>query len=60
MGRSPSFGLNFLSLCRRPVTGVTQEVGHEDLAQLRELELGRQVAVDFEADAHFDECRSCP
>ena len=22
--------------------------------------LGRQIAVDLEADAHFDQCRSCP
>jgi hypothetical protein len=22
--------------------------------------LGRQIAVDLEANAHFDECRSCP
>jgi hypothetical protein len=22
--------------------------------------LGRQIAVDLKADAHFDKCRSCP
>jgi hypothetical protein len=22
--------------------------------------LGREIAVDLKADAHFDECRSCP
>jgi hypothetical protein len=29
-------------------------------AGVRPLKLGREVAVDFKADAHFDESRSCP
>ena len=34
-----------------PFTDRTQSAGSE---------LGREIAVDFEADADFDECRSCP
>jgi hypothetical protein len=26
----------------------------------RELEFGRQIAIDFEANADFNECRCCP
>ena len=27
---------------------------------MQRSELGRKIPVDLEADAHFDECRSCP
>jgi hypothetical protein len=29
-------------------------------AGMRPSKLGREVAVDFKADTHFDERRSCP
>jgi hypothetical protein len=67
-GRSPSFGLSVLFLpcgLHWAVTGVTEKLDlTTGFGQQQELKLGwhvavgRHVAVDFEADAHFDKCRS--
>src|SRR5438094_10448150 len=42
---------------RSPPTYVPAGHFQEDASW---IELGRQVAVDFESDADFHECRSCP
>jgi hypothetical protein len=56
----PSPALSSIKNERPQDASVRDEIAKQELKFGRLETVSRKIAIDFETDAHFDKCRSCP